>query len=250
MLRLRPGLHVVRRDDRHLQVGVDPPWRLVVPDEAPVLRLLADLAAGRPAVPRSAGARTVLQDLEHAGMVVDGAGPRARVAVAVEGDEPVRSQAIALLHAVEGTTGVPAGGAVTVVVTAGEPRRDDVDEHLRAQRPHLLLRATAPGWVIGPFVVPGVTACLRCVDAHLGEHDPRRAVVVEQVAGRPHGPLDPALAAVAVGWAVRDVAGFVAGAQPSTWSATVEVGADLAPRRRTWRRHPHCGCSWAEGLAG
>jgi hypothetical protein len=49
---------------------------------------------------------------------------------------------------------------------------------------------------------------------------------------------------------VRDVVAYVEGEPPSTWSATVTIGPDLDPGRREWARHPHCGCSWADGLVG
>jgi hypothetical protein len=94
---------------------------------------------------------------------------------------------------------------------------------------------------------------VRCVDAHLAEHDPRRAVVLEQ-SGRqgPAGvePRDPTLLTLAVAWAVRDVIRFVDGTAPATWSATVTIGADAMPVRRPWGRHPHCGCSWGDALVG
>ena len=48
---LRPGVHVVRRDDRHLQVGLEPPQAVVLPDDAPTRRLLERLRAGEPPVP-------------------------------------------------------------------------------------------------------------------------------------------------------------------------------------------------------
>ena len=100
------------------------------------------------------------------------------------------------------------------------------------------------GYRVGPFVEPGVTACLRCVDAHLGERDPRRGVVVEQLAGRTAAPDDLALEALAVTWAVRDALRYLAGADPSTWSATVDLDLELDPLRQAWTRHPHCGCAW------
>jgi hypothetical protein len=34
---LRPGLHVVRRDDAHLQLGLDDPDRFVLPDRPGLL---------------------------------------------------------------------------------------------------------------------------------------------------------------------------------------------------------------------
>lgn len=252
MTLLRPGLHLARRDDRHLQVGVDPPWRLVVPDEPDVVRMLADLSAGRPTIPASPAAHRVLAALDAAGMLLDPtAATRAAAAlVSVEGDDAAGAEAVRLLRTAGCEVVGPERASVALLIGPGERRRQDVDEHVRTGRPHLVATATAAGWTVGPFVVPGSTACLRCVDAHLGEHDPRRAVVVEQVAGRAHGPLDPVLVSVAAGWAVRDVLSYVEGAPPSTWSATVTIGPDLRPRHRAWSRHPHCGCSWADGLAG
>jgi hypothetical protein len=58
-------------------------------------------------------------------------------------------------------------------------------------------------------------------------------------------PLDPLLATVAAGWAARDLATYVDGGRPSTWSTTLTLDADLtAVETRTWSRHPDCGCSW------
>lgn len=246
--RLRPGLHVVRRDDHHVQVGVDPPWRVVAPDEPEVRRLLADLAVGRPVAPASAAAHRTLLALDRAGMLVDGPGtstarsPRRTVLVHVG---PEMRQDV--LRVVRSAGCEPDDdGDVALVVAPGEVPRSDLDPYLREGRPHLPLAAGPRGWTVGPFVVPGVSACLRCVDAHRGELDPRRALVVDQLAGRPSGPDDPVLAALALSWAVRDVLTHLDGGVPSTWSATVEVGPDLHPVRRSWTRHPYCGCSWGD----
>jgi hypothetical protein len=246
---LRPGLHVVRRDDRHLQVGIDPPWRLVVPDLPDVQRLLADLAAGRTPAPDTPDAHRVLLDLARAGMLLDPPEPSRRPpTVAVSGGGPLAAEATRVLR----TTGltIAEAAAVALLLADGEPGRTDLDAHVRAGRPHLVVGASAYGYTVGPFVVPGATACLRCVDAHRGEHDPRRAVVVEQVGGRPGGPDDPALRAVAAAWAVRDVLTYLSGGRPATWSATVALSAELDPVRIPWTRHPHCGCSWDLGLVG
>jgi len=241
---LRPGLHVVRRDDDHLQVGLDPPWRVVVPDDPGVRRLLADLGSGRPAAPTTAAAHRALAELTRSGMVAPAEPPVRGRAVSLRATGPLRDEAVRVLRAA-GCEAGPAG-EVAVVLAAGEVARRDVDVHVREGRPHLPVSAGPLGWTLGPFVVPGASACLRCVDAHRAEHDPRRALVVDQLAGRPAAPDDPALAAVAVSWAVRDVLTFLGGGEPSTWSATVELGADLRPRRRAWRRHAHCGCAWAQ----
>jgi len=241
---LRPGLHVVRRDDRHLQIGLDPPWRLVVPDDPDVQAVLDDLSAGRQPSPTTAGGHRLLGDLRRADMLrPEPASPRSG-AVAVAGDRRPAAEAERLLRA---AGVVPVGverADLAVVIASGEPGRTLVDDHLRAGRPHLVVGAGPRGYRVGPFVAPGSTACLRCVDAHLAERDPRRGVVVEQLAGRTAAPDDPALEALAVTWAVRDALRYLGGVDPSTWSATVDLDVELDPRRQEWSRHPHCGCAW------
>lgn len=254
---LRPGLHVVRRDDGHLQIGVDPPHRLVVPDVPDVRRMLADLVAGSLPGPRTDSARRALVDLVDAGLVVDGAAdPRpARAATAVRVDAPARlGDPVRRLLEASGCpiARPPVGPAVTLLLVEGEVRREAVDELVRSEIPHLVVTTGVEGFRIGPFVVPGTTACLRCVDAHLGELDPRRAVVLEQLANlRPSEPTwrrDPALLAVVAAWVARDVVRFADGLEPSTWSATVDIGASALPHHRAWLRHPHCGCAWGDDL--
>src|SRR3954465_2514765 len=96
---LRPGLHVVRRDDRHLQIGLDPPWRLVVPDEPDVQRVLADLVAGRATSPSTAAGHRVLRDLRAADMVRPQPRPAPEAAVSVAGDSRPAAEVARLLVA-------------------------------------------------------------------------------------------------------------------------------------------------------
>lgn len=243
MIRLRPGLHVVRRDDHHLQVGLDPPWRLVVPDRPDVQRLLHDLAAGRDAVPDSPATHRVLLALDRAGMLVEPSPrPEPAPAVWVQGAGALVADVERVLMAAGAQ--VREDAELVLVVSDGEPLRAEADERMRTGRPHLVVGGSAYGFTLGPFVVPGLTACLRCVDAHRGEHDPRRAVVVEQLHGRGAGPDDEPLRTLAAAWAVRDAVTYLDGGRPATWSATVALGADLDPVRHPWRRHAHCGCAW------
>ncbi len=44
---LRPGWHVVRRDAGTLQIGIDPPHRVVLSDSPGVREVLAALRGGR-----------------------------------------------------------------------------------------------------------------------------------------------------------------------------------------------------------
>lgn len=280
---LRPGLRVVRRDDRHLQVGVDPPHRLVVEDDPDVRRVLGDLRTGAGPAPTTPAGHRVLARLLDAGLLVEagelddaltGADDRSAVLAAFahfgdragerlrgRGAAPVSLDAPAdLAHAAArllraaglALAGPGHTGTVDLVIADSEPARGRLDPAVRAGRPHLLVTGGPQGVRVGPFVVPGLTACVRCVDAHLGEADPRRATIVEQCTQPSDGvpPRDPALMALAVAWAVRDVVSLVDGDRPATWSTTVEVRPGLAVERQAWTRHPHCGCAWDQELAG
>jgi bacteriocin biosynthesis cyclodehydratase domain-containing protein len=140
-----------------------------------------------------------------------------------------------------------------VLLGVGEPDRELVDAWTRGGTPHLLVRLTEGRAVIGPFVEPGATACLRCLDAHHQDADPAWPLLVRQYAaasardrsdGAPE-PVDPLLAALAVAWAARDLASYADGARPSTWSSTITLHPRLARlETRRWLRHPGCGCSW------
>ncbi len=243
--RLRPGCHVVRRDDGHLQVGVDPPGRVILADRPDVVAVLDRLEDGRP-LPPGRDCEVVAR-LRLAGLLHDQRPER-------RGGGSVRlvSHGLALdpladLLTAAGVRPVATGGDVVVVAATGPLPRDAVDPLVGAGTPHLVLAGTGrPGVLrVGPFVVPGQTACLRCVDAHEGEDDPRRALVLEQLADRPAARLDVATAALAAAWAVRDLQTYLADGCPATWSASVDLD-DAPPVLRSWERHPHCGCAWDE----
>lgn len=142
---------------------------------------------------------------------------------------------------------------VVVLLGVGEPSREVVDPLLRDSVPHLVVRLAEGRAVLGPFVEPGRTACLRCIDAHHTEEDPAWPLLVEQYAratrsDRPDGipePVDAALAAIAVGWAVRDIASYAEQAMPATLSSTIRLSPRLETiETRTWPGHPTCGCGW------
>lgn len=145
------------------------------------------------------------------------------------------------------------GDGPVVLVGAGEPHREQLDAAMRDGTPHLLVRLAEGAATVGPFVVPGRTACLRCVDEHHADADPAWPLLVEQYAAtggrdRPDGspePVDSLLAAVALAWAARDLVSFAEGRRPSTWSATIRFDPLLAAlETQRWLRHPACGCAW------
>jgi hypothetical protein len=254
---LRSGLRVTRRDDDHLQIGLDAPDRLVLRDRPGLRAALSEL--DRPPAPEL---RALLERLIAEGWVVDAAETgravrrraRRRPAVTLVADPSVRD-AVARAGATAGLRLAELGGAphvdrtdgLTVVATVGEPRRETSDRLVRADEVHLWLAVLPRAVRIGPFVEPGRTPCLRCVDAHLGEIDPRRATVLHQLEELPLAPYagwDPTLLDLGAAWAVREVVRALDGDVGSLRSATMTVGADLAVVRQEWLRHPHCGCAW------
>jgi hypothetical protein len=277
---LRPGLPVARHDDAHLRVGVDAPHRLVVGDRPAVRRLLDALADGRPLPELEGAAWLVLRGLHDAGLLVDADaldrirpddparaawtqfGPAAAdrlearrgTRVGVWAPSDITHQATRLLRQAGVTVSEPGGDSdLWLVASEGELTRSALDDLVRDGTPHLVLAGGLGSLRLGPFVLPGTTACLRCVDAGLAEDDPRRALVIEQVTlppGVPGPPRDPALTQLAVGWAVRDLLRFIEGDRPSTWSTTIDIGPTTTPTPHPWPRHPHCGCAWDQLPAG
>lgn len=281
-VQLRPGTSLLRREPGRWQVGLGE--RGVVVGSTPTADgWLGSLRAGAASAPVSVEERAVAERLWRAGLLIDAdayradtaAHPRlaaaahvrsaanasdllgrrhaARVGLAVDGGWRPE---LGLLLAENGLTAADAcrgeRPAVHLVAAPGQPDRRLIDALLGAGEPLLLVRATPAEVVVGPFVLPGRTACLRCEDAHRADEDPRWPVLVAQLpvgGAEPVPPTEPALLTLALAWAVRDLATFVEGGRPATWSATVTVDATLSLPRREWLRHPHCGCAWGDLLA-
>ncbi|MEI7058803.1 hypothetical protein WBG06_23470 [Nocardioides sp. CCNWLW239] len=237
--RIRPGYVAVRRDETRLQIGIDPPRRAIVQDGVEVRRLLTDLAAGRAVEPDHLPGRHALQQLGNAGLLMDVDGGETPVRVGFDGPPAMVSAARSLI----GPTPPPDDPGVVVLLSEGPLDRDRADEMVRGGRAHLVVESGPDSWSVGPLVVPGVTACLRCVDATLAEEDDRRAVVVSQLVGI-EVPTDALLQSLALSWAVRDARTFLAGRTPASWSASVALTRDGDPVVRHWLRHPYCGCAW------
>lgn len=252
IVRLRPGVVVVRRDDRHLQLGLEPPHRVVLPDVPEIRDLVDALERQRPiraSAPRVAHA---LDRLEAADLLQPE--PHEAVApvwVTPTGPRRLVDAATAVLRAAG--VRLTDGADVRLLLAYGALPRDRADALVRDGTAHLAAVVTPWGWELGPFVVPGETACLRCVDAARADRDPRHGVIVDQVArAGPAVSTSAALDALALGWIARDVAAYARGERPSTWSATVRLaespGEEPVSERR-WLRHPLCGCAW-DALAG
>lgn len=256
-LRLRPGIRVSDRSDSTLQVGLHPGNHVVLPDTGDVRALLSVLAHGIDADRLPVDQRDPLNRLRDAALLVDPddallrSRVRDRTQVQVYADPSFSAHLVRQLGEVGLRDSGGRCGAVALIVTTGaEPRRDSIDRLVQSDTPHLLVTAVAGRVRVGPCVVPGLSACLRCVDEHLTDRDPRHPLLVEQhLVADPEDRPPPADLGVGLAWAVRDLVALIEGDRPTTWSATVDLESG-PPAIQSWRRHPRCGCAWGDALAG
>jgi len=114
--------------------------------------------------------------------------------------------------------------------------------------PHLAASASEAIGVVGPLVLPGRSACLRCLDLARTERDPAWPLILAQLASQPSAdPLacDTVLATMVAAQAAAQALAFLdqgAGAAAVTNGTLELVLPDWQWRRRTWHHHPQCGC--------
>jgi hypothetical protein len=146
-------------------------------------------------------------------------------------------------------TGDPAGAArrPDLVIFADIYRRELPELLRREGVPHLAAAASEAIGVVGPLVLPGGTACLRCLDLTRAERDPAWPLILAQLTGGGADPpaCDTVLAvAVAAQTAAQALAFIDRPMAPSAvTNGTLElVLPDWRWRRRTWMPHDRCGC--------
>lgn len=249
--RLAMGVRVLRHGPDQWQVGLDPRRRLRLPDTPDVRRTLRGLReaeqvpAGDPVVTALAAHGLLHRDPDPApspprvlvrrfgvGTVPDAETPLTQAGLEPATDGPVRA---------------------ALLVGFGEPARGLTDRWLSEGLTHLVVRLGAEEAVVGPLVVPGEGACLRCLDAHRTDEDPRwpqlvhRQAELDAVERRDglHDRAEPLLATLALAWAARDLDTHLAGRPAGTRSATLRVPRDLGGVELTsWHQHPECACTW------
>lgn len=133
---------------------------------------------------------------------------------------------------------------LTVVATdAPECDRAVTDTLLREDQPHLLLRGRDDGVVVGPYVHPGGSSCVRCGDLHRRDRDPDWPRVLHELS-RSGGRPAPLVAEWGATTAATQVLAWATGQRTEVWGATLELSArDWLTRWRAWPTHPHCGCA-------
>ena len=256
-LRLRAGVPVVRRDGTRLQVGAHPGRRVVLPATDDHTALLVRLRAGVDPVGLPPRQAALVASLTAAGLVVAPAersrrtALRAATRVHLPGSSPWHDELVARIGALGASAGASAGASpgdeadLVVALTAGEPPREAAERWLLEDRTVLFVAVVDGRVRVGPFVVPGATACLQCLDGHARERDPRHPVVLEQLGETAVAEAEPWLVSLALAWACADVARWCHAQVPSTWSATVWLDEAGSPTVERWSRHPWCGCGWS-----
>jgi len=121
---------------------------------------------------------------------------------------------------------------------------------LQAGVPHVSVSLRELTGVVGPLVLPGRSACLRCLDLNRADRDAAWPLLSAQLAGpEPHeGAVgDTVLATATAALVAGQVLAFLDGAEPATVNGTLELRMpDWRLRRRAWSPHPACGCAWRQ----
>ncbi len=287
---LRPGLNVLRRDPRTLQLGLEWPGVAAV-QASPSIRAVLDavdgfrdiagvvLAATAQGVPAD-DARHALEALLDAGVLVDQAvvrppavpdptwsgfwllaGPRSTASGVLKSRQtalvhvPVTGQVarlVAGLLAQEQLPMTPDANAATLLVVAAdqEPSRDVADEAMRSGRPFLCVGVRELVGLVGPFVVPGRTACLRCVDLSRSQLDPCWPTLLAAAQSGPAkvASCPPSLIAATAAYAAQEIALWGSGALPVCCDSVVEIPHGLGEVQTiAYPPHPECGCGWRTG---
>jgi hypothetical protein len=134
-----------------------------------------------------------------------------------------------------------------LAVLVGTPDPQVAAQLVREQIPHLIAVGSEAIGTVGPLVIPGWSACLRCMDLSRAERDPAWPLISAQLAGRqPDTPAcDAVLAAAVAAQAAAQALAFVD--RPSRIGPVTNGTLELVLpawqwRRRTWPPHRDCSC--------
>jgi bacteriocin biosynthesis cyclodehydratase domain-containing protein len=98
--------------------------------------------------------------------------------------------------------------------------------------------------VVGPFVLPGVTACARCADLHRADADPAWPTLAAQLRRVAEAPQETTLTAAAAALAAAQVLAHLDGLRPAATGVLLEVALpEAVPRAVRLEPHPRCGCT-------
>ena len=256
-LQLDPRFPAVWRTPFTLQFGVTPSSVVLHDLDEATERMLAALSSGISRsglgmIAHSAGASETQVDalLARLGPVLLHPVEREPRRVAVVGTGRLAERLVSVLAALD----------VQVLVAEGAEAAEAAECELAVAIGHYVLDPALHGlWLrrdvthlpivygdssiaIGPFVVPGVTACLYCLQRHASDADPAWPAIASQLWGR-RSPADTELmASEAAAIAARAVVARLANDVDAASSQLVIEAASGARSRRRFELHPDCGC--------
>jgi hypothetical protein len=109
--------------------------------------------------------------------------------------------------------------------------------------PHLPVVVREADMVVGPFVRPGRSACVTCVDLAHADADREWPALAAQLRKTPEPTHEATLAAVAAATAAGQVLAHLDGHRPAAVGACLEISLPAGlPRSRPAEPHPRCGC--------
>lgn len=114
---------------------------------------------------------------------------------------------------------------------------------LRRDVPHLPVVFGDKSVTIGPVIEPGEGPCLYCLELHRKDADPAWPALASQLLGRRSPTETPFFASETATAVARIALSRVTGA-PGETATSITIDAASGDRvRRTWTRHPECGCA-------
>jgi ThiF family len=179
-------------------------------------------------------------DVTPAGVAADdvGTGRAAAVARAVHRVAP------------EARTADDARRLPDLAVITGRPDPVLLAALVRNRVPHLAVHADEAIGVVGPLVLPGRSACVRCLDLSRAARDPAWPRILAQAGSgwsASTQACDTVLAAATAALAAAQALAFIDRAcEPATANGTLEVVLPAWQwQRRGWPAHPACTCGAA-----
>lgn len=154
------------------------------------------------------------------------------------------------------TRGQPTEPTLTVItprdgLEAYAPDPMTADRWVESGTPHLFAGVLEATGVVGPLVVPGGTACARCLELHRTDGDPAWPRMLAQWRSGRRGPGpagDVALVSAVAGLAAAHALAFLDGSLPASAGARWEVASPLLEwQARRVEPHAECPCGSAGG---
>lgn len=132
--------------------------------------------------------------------------------------------------------------SLVVLADDGPPTASQTAELHLERLPHLAVWAGPARAVVGPLVIPGVTSCLLCAELTRTDRDPEW-LAIRDALRRAATPPTAAFAVAAAAHAAADALALIDELEcPQSVDGTIEWTGTGLPRRRSWTRHPECGC--------